>query len=145
MKKERAVNFTFAELVDKLTICQIKEVLLPQMLARKYCLELKHLEHDIDLFIKQKRIKLSAKFLRKIILLSHLNLHVWFLKDRMLPEYKRYFKLLKFAQELNGLRNHIKNLILQESKEITQAKRRTTFLDYKNKMWFSPLILSLRK
>lgn len=145
MRKERAVNFTFAELVDKLAICQIKEILLPQIQAKKYCLELKHLEHDIDLFIKQKRVKVSAKFLKKIILLSQLNLQVWFLKDRMLVEHKRYFKLLKFAQELNGIRNYIKNLILQESSEITQAKKRTTFLDYKNKMWFSPILLNLKK
>ncbi|MGD0335696.1 MAG: hypothetical protein ABSB18_01145 [Candidatus Omnitrophota bacterium] len=145
MKKERTVNFTFAELVDKLTISQIKEVLLPQVSAKKYCLELKELEHDIDLLIKQKRIKISAKFLRLIILLSQLNLHVWFLKDRMSSERKSYFKLLKFAQELNGIRNHIKNLILEEAKEINESKRRTTFLDYKNKMWFSPFILGLGK
>jgi len=144
MNEKRVINFTFAELVDKLSISQIKEVLLPKV-AKKYSLELKQLEHDLDLLIKRKRITMSAKFLRKIILLSQLNLHIWLLKDKMVSGEKKYFKLLKFAQELNGIRNYIKNLILEETNEFTRAKKRATFLDYKKRMWFSKLIQSLSK
>jgi len=145
MNKGQVVNFTLSELIDKLTISQIREMLLPWGNTKYYAQELIDIEQDIGLLIKQKRVKISSDFMRKLILLSQINLHVWFIKDKMASNPRKYFKLLKFAQELNGIRNHIKNQLLYKTKDTALAKRRSTFLDYKNKKWYSSLLMDLSR
>ncbi len=145
MNKLRQFDMTFAELVDKLTIDQIKEVLLPEEQAKNYASEIERLERDIDLIISEKGNKLSAEFIRMMILLAQANLHVWCIKDKMMDEPDNYMELLKLAQELNGLRNHIKNLILEETGKATPAAKRTTFLNYKYNKWYTDILKSLKK
>lgn len=135
---------TFAELVDKLTIDQIKEVLLPEEQAKNYASDIKRLEHDIDLIINEREIKLSAEFIRMLILLGQANLHVWYNKDRMMNEVDNYIELLKFAQELNGFRNHIKNLILEKTGEATSASGKATFLNYDSDEWYTKILRNLK-
>ena len=144
MNKVRQFNMTFAELADKLTIDQIKEVLLAEKQAKNYASEIKQLEHDIDLMINEKEIKLSAEFIRMLILLAQANLHVWYIKDEMMDESDNYIELLRFAQELNGVRNHIKNLILEETEEVAPTTRRATFLNYKCNEWYTNILESLK-
>ena len=143
MKQARHFNTTFAELVDNLTINQIKEVLLPRDQVGSYASELKHLEHDIDLIINEKQIRLSAKIIKMMILLAQLNLHVWYIKDKLIENPDNYMDLLRFAQDLNSLRNYIKNLILGESKELTPSTRRSTFFKNENKAWYTHIIKSI--
>jgi len=144
MNKVEGFNFTFVELVDKLTIDQIKEVLLPEEESKNYASEMKQLEHDIDLIISKKEIKISGEFIRMMVLLAQVNLHVWYIKDRMIDEPDNYTELLRFAQELNGIRNHIKNLISEEAKEATPPTKRATFLNYKSNEWYTPILENLK-
>jgi len=141
---KRQINITFAELVDQLTIDQIKEVLLPEEQAKNYASEIERLEHDIDLIISEKEIKLPAEFMRMIILLAQVNLYVWYNKDKMTKEPDNYMELLKFAQDLNSLRNHIKNLIMEETGEATPASKRATFLNHESGEWYTDIIKNLR-
>lgn len=141
---KRQINITFAELVDQLTVDQIKEVLLPEEQARNYASEIERLEHDIDLLINEKEIRLPAQFLRMIILLAQVNLYVWHNKDKMTNEPDNYMELLRFAQDLNSLRNYIKNLILEETGEATPASKRATFLNYDSDEWYTDIIKSLK-
>lgn len=145
MKKVRQFNVTFAELVDHLTIDQIKEVLLPAEQAKNYASEIKQLEHDIDIIISEKEIRLSAEYLRVIILLAQVNLYVWYNKDKMANEPENYMELLRFAQDLNSLRNHIKNLILEKTGEATPASKRATFFNYDSNKWYTDIIKNMRK
>ena len=144
MNKVEGFNFTFVELVDKLTIDQIKEVLLSEKESKNYASEMKQLEHDIDLIISKKEIKISGEFIRMMVLLAQVNLHVWYIKDRMIDEPDNYTELLRFAQELNGIRNHIKNLILEEAKEATPPTKRATFLNYNSNEWYTPILENLK-
>jgi hypothetical protein len=123
---ERQYLTPFAELLDRLTVDQIKEVLCPEG-KRSYAEEMARLAHDIDLVILEKRIPLNARLLRMVIVLAQMNVHIWNLKDRMQQEPERYSEFLKLAHQLNGIRNQMKNLLLEEAGEREKAAERANF------------------
>lgn len=115
---------SFPELIDRLTIDQIKEVLLPE--ARGGVAdEIRRLENDIDLMAGTLDLKASARLLRKIIVLAQVNLHIWYNKDQMQAQPDRYAELLTMAHQLNGIRNRIKNSLLDEAGDRDRAARHT--------------------
>mgnify|MGYP001582337104 CR=1 FL=1 len=116
----------FAELLDRLTVDQIKEVLIPSQAAA--CAgEMAKIAHDLDLLIDQRNIKLSARLIRMIIVIAQMNVHIWYNKDRMTEVPERYLELLKLAHQLNGLRNQVKNLLLEEAGDREKSAQRTNF------------------
>jgi len=125
-RKERRYLLPLAELIDRLTIGQIKEVLIPEN-KESYAQEMKKLAHDIDLIIEERDLKLSARLIRIIIILSQMNLHIWHNKDKMQKDPERYSELLKFAHQLNGIRNQMKNLLLEETRDKEKSAIRTNF------------------
>ncbi len=125
-RKERRYLLPLAELIDRLTIDQIKEVLIPE--NKESCAEeMKKLAHDIDLIIEERELKLSARLIRIIIMLSQMNLHIWYNKDKMQKDPEHYSELLKFAHQLNGIRNQMKNLLLEETGDKEKSAVRTNF------------------
>lgn len=114
---------TLADLIDALSIDQIKEIKLDN--KQSYALEIKKISYDIDMLISQKQIKLSARLIRMIIVIAQMNLFIWNNKDKMQEDPKHYNDLLKMAHQLNGIRNRIKNLILEQSDEVEPSKKRT--------------------
>ena len=56
-----------------------------------------------------------------------MNVHIWYNKDKMKYDANRYDKHLKLAHQLNGLRNQMKNLLLEESGEVEKGLERTNF------------------
>ena len=126
MDSERKFLPAFAELIDRLTVDQIKEVLIPD-LKDSMAEEMEKLCHDIDLLIQEREIKLSSRFIRIVIALSQMNLHIWYLKDRMQENPEKYSDYLKLAHQLNGIRNQLKNLLLEESKDKGKSARLTNF------------------
>jgi len=115
---------SFAELIDRLTVDQIKEVLAPSG-SGAIADEIRTLENDMDLIIGDQDVALSARMLRKVIVLAQINLHIWHNKDRMQAEPDRYAELLTMAHQLNGIRNRIKNSLLDDSGDATAAARHT--------------------
>ena len=115
---------SFAELVDRLTVDQIKEVLAPSG-GGSIADEIKTLENDMDMIIGQQDVTVSARMLRKVIVLAQINLHIWHNKDQMQTEPDRYAELLTMAHQLNGIRNRIKNSLLDDSGDATAAARHT--------------------
>jgi hypothetical protein len=79
MSKHRQYELPFGELVDKITILQLRETLLH---SDRYADEIRQLEHDIDLVLKQKGIVLTARLTRIIFLIGQLNTLIWVYKDR---------------------------------------------------------------
>ena len=124
--KERRFTLPLAELVDRLTIDQIKEILLPEH-KESFALEMEKLTHDIDMIIEEKNIRMSSRMVRIIIALAQLNLHIWQNKERMQVEPDRYLELLKFAHQLNGIRNQLKNLLLGETGDREKSTERSNF------------------
>jgi hypothetical protein len=115
---------TLAELIDRLTVDQIKEVILSQNKA-SYAEEMRLIEHDIDQIIQEKDIKLSAHLIRIVIVLAQFNLHIWNNKDKMQEDPEHYAELLIMAHKLNGIRNQVKNRIMEASGDRQPAARHT--------------------
>lgn len=115
---------TLADLIDALTISQIKEIKFSSK-KRAYTEEIKKICHDIDLIIGEKGVKLNAILIRIIIIIAQLNLHIWENKDKMQEQPENYLKLLKLAHQLNGIRNKMKNKILEEIGDKDPTKKRT--------------------
>ena len=123
--QDRAYLPILADLIDALTINQIKEVKF-QDKKLAYSEEIKKICHDIDLIISKKNIKFNSELIRIIILIAQLNLFIWDNKDKMQKENpENYLKLLKIAHQLNGIRNTMKNKISETIGDKDPSKKRT--------------------
>ena len=61
---------TLSELVDRLSITQLKEVFIPEH-KEEYAQEIKDIMHDINLE------GVDAELIRSVVVLSQMNLHIW--------------------------------------------------------------------
>jgi hypothetical protein len=106
---ERKYLPTLAELLDRLTITQIKEVKIPEH-KDKYAQEIREIVHDIDLILNDDEICFNAEMLRALVVLSQMNLHIW----NNEANYRKGIKdgnQLELSHGLNGIRNTAKNVI----------------------------------
>ena len=106
---ERKYNLTLSELVDRISIVQLKEVFIPEN-KENYKKEIQDILYDIDLIIKEKNIIIDAKTIRAIVVLSQMNLHIWHNESEARNGNKDGNKLL-LTHGLNGIRNISKNKI----------------------------------
>lgn len=122
---ERKYLPTLAELIDTLTINQLKEVKFHNQKSA-YAEEIKRICHDIDIIIDEKNVGLNSKLIRAIIIIAQLNMFIWENKEKMQKEdEENYLKLLKFAHQLNGIRNTMKNKISEMTGDKDPSKKRT--------------------
>mgnify|MGYP001248559134 CR=1 FL=1 len=124
--KERAYLYSFAELIDSLSINQIKEVLLPED-RESFSKLIELISKDIDTIIVEKGLVLSSRLVRLIIAISQINLHIWHSKDKMQSSPGDYLSLLKLSHQLNGIRNQMKNILLEETGDKDKSAKRTNF------------------
>jgi hypothetical protein len=89
--------------------------------------EIDSLSHDIDLILSEKNVKLNSRFIRIVMVLSQINVHIWYLKDKMQDDAERYDELLKLAHQINGVRNRMKNLLLEEFGDKEKSLLRSNF------------------
>ena len=97
-----------AELVDRLSISQLKEVFIPQHKG-EYSEEIKDIVHDIQVLLDSSE-KVNADTIRAIVVLSQMNLHIWHNESN----YRKGIKdgnNLELTHGLNGIRNTAKNKI----------------------------------
>lgn len=110
--KERKYLPTFAELIDRLTITQMKEWKIPEH-REEYTNEINDIFHDIDVCLNEKPVQLTASIVRDIIILSHMNSHIWFNESNFRKGIKDGNDL-ELTHGLNGIRNTAKNRIQSE-------------------------------
>lgn len=102
---------TLSELVDRLSIVQLKEVFLPEH-KHEYSQEISDIVHDIQLCLNESGATLSAEDIRAIVVLSQMNLHIWHNESN----YRKGISNgnnLELTHGLNGIRNTAKNKIQQ--------------------------------
>ena len=99
---------TLSELVDRLSIAQLKEVFIPQH-KEEYAQEIADITHDIQLILDQSE-DLGAETIRAIIVLAQMNLHIWHNESNYRKGIKDGNKL-ELTHGLNGIRNTAKNKI----------------------------------
>ena len=100
---------TLSELVDRLSIAQLKEVFISEH-KEEYAEEITDILHDIDLIIKEKGAIIDSEVIRAIMVLSQMNLHIWHNESN----YRKGVKdgnNLELTHGLNGIRNTAKNKI----------------------------------
>jgi hypothetical protein len=124
---ERKYEFTITDLMDQMTIDQIKEVLLPPSGREGYAQSLAFLSSDVSALFGEGDLKLTGRVLRLITLIAQLNLETWRSKDKLDEEPQSYTATVRHAQDLNGLRNCARNLLQSELGEASPARRRATF------------------
>ena len=100
---------TLSELVDRLSIVQLKEVFIPEHKA-EYAQEIADIVHDIQSLIDENKSEITAETIRAIVVLSQMNLHIWYNESN----YRKGIKdgnNLELTHGLNGIRNVAKNRI----------------------------------
>jgi len=108
MGSERKYLPTLSELIDRLSIAQLKEVFIPNH-KDEYAKEIEDICHDIDILLPQSQ-SIDAKLIRSIVVLSQMNLHIWHNESN----YRKGIKdgnNLELTHGLNGIRNTAKNKI----------------------------------
>jgi hypothetical protein len=100
---------TLSELIDRLTIVQLKEVFINDY-KDEYAKEITDIVHDIQLLLDENDSVINAETIRSIIVLSQMNLHIWHNESN----YRKGIKdgnNLELTHGLNGIRNTAKNKI----------------------------------
>tara|TARA_R100001082_G_scaffold110317_1_gene89935 strand:+ start:4925 stop:5344 length:420 start_codon:yes stop_codon:yes gene_type:complete len=108
MTSERKYLPTLAELVDRLSITQLKEVFITDH-KEEYAQEIKDICHDIDVCLNEAE-EINAEVVRAIVVLSQMNLHIWHNESN----YRKGIRdgnNLELTHGLNGIRNTAKNKI----------------------------------
>jgi hypothetical protein len=106
---ERKYLPTLSELIDRLSIVQLKEVFITEHKS-EYAKEINDILHDIQLCLKQSQENITADTIRAIVVLSQMNLHIWHNETN----YRKGIKdgnNLELTHGLNGIRNTAKNKI----------------------------------
>ena len=67
---------TLSELIDRLSIVQLKEVFIVDH-KEVYAQEIRDILHDIQLIINEDSFELTAESIRAIVVVSQMNLHIW--------------------------------------------------------------------
>ena len=99
---------TLSELIDRLSIAQLKEVFIAEHKA-EYAQEISDICHDIQLILNGADV-ISAETIRAIVVLSQMNLHIWHNESN----YRKGIKdgnNLELTHGLNGIRDTSKNKI----------------------------------
>ena len=109
LENKRKYLPTLAELVDRLSIAQLKEVFITEH-KEEYAQEIKDIVHDIDLILNDENVKLNGKDVRAIVVLSQMNLHIWHNESEARKGNNAGENLL-LTHGLNGIRNTAKNKI----------------------------------
>jgi hypothetical protein len=108
MKQRRYIQ-TLSELIDRLSIVQLKEVFITEF-KDEYAKEINDIVHDIQLILEESNGKLTAETIRAIVVVSQINLHIWHNESN----YRKGIKdgnNLELTHGLNGIRNTAKNII----------------------------------
>ena len=99
---------TLSELIDRLSIVQLKEVFIEGH-KEEYAKEIADICHDLEIMMPG-----SSEFIRAVVVLSQMNLHIWHNESN----YRKGIKdgnNLELTHGLNGIRNTAKNKIQEKA------------------------------
>jgi hypothetical protein len=107
--KQRKYLHSLGDLIDRLSIVQLKEVFIPEH-KNEYSQEISEIVHDIQMILDETDGEITAETIRAIVVCSQMNLHIWHNESN----YRRGIKdgnNLELTHGLNGIRNTSKNII----------------------------------
>lgn len=106
---ERKYLPTLAELIDRLSISQLKEVFISEH-KEEYANEISDIVHDIQLCLDESDQKVTAETIRAIVVLAQMNLHIWH-NESAVRAGTAGPSNLALTHGINGIRNTAKNKI----------------------------------
>lgn len=106
---ERKYLPTLAELIDRLSISQLKEVFIADHKS-EYATEIDEIVHDIELILSETDGRLTGEQVRAIVVLAQMNLHIWHNESNVRNGVSGA-NALTLTHGLNGIRNTAKNKI----------------------------------
>jgi hypothetical protein len=109
---ERKYLPTLPDLVDRLTIVQLKMIFIPER-AAEYAEERDLIVHDIDMVLRDGPA-VTAKAVLAICILQLTNRVIWESESKARAGGNEQDKLLKFTHSINGVRNTAKNMLAAE-------------------------------
>ena len=101
---------TLGELIDRLSIHQLKEVFIPEH-KEEYAKEISDMVHDINLIIEEHKDEITGEVIRAIIVLSQMNAHIWYNESQV--RKGEGDGDLYLTHGLNGIRNTAINYIMK--------------------------------
>ena len=101
--KHRKFLPTLGELIDRLSIHQLKEVFIPEH-KEEYAKEIKDIMHDLELE------GLDGELIRAVIVTAQMNTHIWYNESEARKGINAG-ENLRLTHGLNGIRNTAKNKI----------------------------------
>jgi len=111
--RQRKYLPTLSELIDRLSIVQLKEVFISEHKS-EYAQEIKDIVNDIQILLDENKGVVTAETIRAIVVLSQMNLHIWHNESN----YRKGIKdgnNLELTHGINGIRNTAKNKIQEVS------------------------------
>ena len=100
---------TISDLIDRLSIVQLKEVFIPEH-KEEYAKEIKDIVHDLSELMKDEES--TGEMIRAVVVLSQMNLHIWHNETKY--RAGEGDGNLGLTHGLNGIRNTAKNKIQDE-------------------------------
>lgn len=113
---ERLYLPTFADLVDRLSICQLKAIFIPEH-KEEYRAEMALIMHDIDLIMLAGGHEVTARMVRAAMVIMLANRVIWESESKARAGGTEQDKLLKFTHSINGVRNTAKNIVAEATGE----------------------------
>jgi hypothetical protein len=120
--KKRKYLPTLAELIDRMSICILKSIFIPEN-KPAYDKEVKDIEHDIDLLLEEAGNvgPLNARAIKAILVIMLSNRYIWENESLCRKGDNQDFSLLKKTHSINGVRNTAKNeiaVVMGERKDL---------------------------
>ncbi len=109
---ERKYLPSLSDLIDRLTIVQLKMIFIPDR-RKEYIEERELLLHDIDLILKDH--KLNSRAIMAITMIQLTNRCIWESESKARSGGNEQDKLLRFTHSINGVRNTAKNVLSEET------------------------------
>ena len=101
---------TLGELIDRLSIHQLKEIFIPEN-KENYANEIKQMVHDIDLVLKENKDNITGEVVRALIVLAQMNCHIWYNETKVRNGDKD--GNLHLTHGINGIRQTASNKIME--------------------------------
>jgi len=98
-----------SELIDRLSIVQLKMIYIPEY-AKEYAEEREMIEHDIDILLGESQ-KFRAKEVWAVLVIMLANRVIWENESKARLGGPEHDANLKFTHSINGIRNRAKNII----------------------------------
>ena len=101
---------TFAELADRMSICILKSIFIPEN-KEAYDKETQDIKHDLDLICEDKNLKLNSDIVKSLMIIMLSNRYIWENESKCRKGDSQNLDLLRLTHSINGVRNTAKNFL----------------------------------